>query len=457
MSVGVKYGLKLASNLVLARLLLPDAFGLVAVVYAIISGIEALTDSGANASMIRSHRTDDVWLDTLWSVQVSRGVLLTLILFLASFPVSWFYEEPRLQPMIAVASLINLFSNLASTSSIFAVRNLQLKKYSLIEIASLLVGYALMIPLAYYLRSAWALLAGGIIMTGMATTLGWLLLPRRTHRFRFERTAFFELFGFGKWVLLSSLLGFLIYQGDRLIIGKSVGMHGLGIYFIALTWASSLIELTSRIIDRLYLPVVSEFRRSDGNAVRATALRKHIFESLVIPFAFVCGASSSIIHLLYPDRLWDAGPVLQILIVGAWFNIVEIVYNDQFLSENRPNRRSIAQLMSMIFIAAAVVLFANDTTTMEITLVFVLGTSIRGIALMAMYHWNNPRNVMTEASLFLMFLGASYIISKVADHLLASYSPIVTLMMLFCVLLAPGVLVLMRALRQVFSYMPGTA
>lgn len=450
-SIGLKYTLKLAGNLILAHLLVPDEFGKAAIVFAIVSGVDALSDAGAQTSVIRGERTDDDWLDTAWTIQVIRGVLICLIVWLMSYPVATFYDEPDLHWLIAFASLSSLIFAFNPTSTMMAVKSLQMKTVSLIEVAGLAISYVIMIPVAFHTQSVWALLIGGTAGGLITTVLNWIILPKRKHRLRLERSAFHELFHFGKWIFLGSALGFIIFQGDRLTIGKIVGLHGLGIYFIAVAWTESLFALVGKVVQKLYLPVVSQYRiRSDYQA-KTAELRANVLKSLMIPFAFISGTAVPLIHFLYPERLSDAGLVLHFLVIGVWFSVIEFIYNDQFLSDNQPNRRAIAQAISIAFLAAGMYWYKDDLSTLSVSLIFVIAAAMRALILMGIYYRSDLSRAWPELFYSLVFIVGAFGLHQIAVELRGHVPDLALLGGVFAVLAAPGAYLLYRSLYEVIK------
>jgi O-antigen/teichoic acid export membrane protein len=448
-SIGLKYALKLAGNLILAHLLVPDEFGKAAIVFAIVSGVDALSDAGAQTSVIRGDRTDDDWLDTAWTIQVIRGLLICVIVWLMSYPVSTFYDEPDLHWMIAFASLSSLVFAFNPTSTMMAVKMLQMKTVSLIEVAGLAISYVVMIPLAFYTHSVWALLVGGTLGGLITMVMNWLILPKRKHRFRLERHAFHELFHFGKWIFAGSALGFIIFQGDRLTIGKLVGLHGLGIYFIAVAWTESLFALVGKVVQKLYLPVVSQYRARSDYLPKTAELRANVLKSLMIPFVFISGTAVPLIHFLYPERLSDAGLVLHYLVIGVWFSVIEFIYNDQFLSDNKPNRRAIAQAISIVFLAAGMFWYRDDLSTLSVSIIFVIAAAMRALILMAMYYRRDMSQAWPEIFYSLLFMVGAFGLHLIAVGLRGQVPDLVLLLATFGLLALPGAYLLYRSLYDV--------
>jgi O-antigen/teichoic acid export membrane protein len=454
-SVGVKYALKLLGNLTLARLLQPEAFGLAAIVYAVISGVEAMTDAGTRPSIIRSTRTDDLWLDTAWTFQIIRSAFVAVIIASLAFPMGIFFDDSRLVPMIAATGLMSLLVGLTSLEAILSVRSLNLKTFSIVEVIAAVLGYLVMIVWAWVSPTAWALLWGGIVTTGVFTVLSYYVIGRRKHKFRMDRSLVSELVRFGKWVSISSALGFMILQGDRLIIGKLFSIEALGIYFIAVTWAGALQQLVGMFLSRLYLPMVAEFRRKSGDFnAEGRELRALILTSLVVPFAFAAGASDLIIKVLYPDNYSSAGAVMQILVIGAWLSILESMYTDQLLAAGQPRVRVFAQITSIVVLMAALTWVPREYGLTGIAVAFVISTAIRALFMAVVFNRNHYTyavpDLLWTSAFCVLAIGVHFLVAWLS----ASNSSFMALFLAFVAFFPIGATLLGVSLRKAIRLSP---
>ena len=134
---GVSVLIRLGTNLVLARLLFPEAFGLMALVNAVVAGLHMFSDVGTLTSVIQSRRGDDpVFLDTVWTVKVVRGACLWFASCLLAFPLASIYEQPQLLQLIPIAGLSALISGFNAMSLPLLRRHMQLGKLAAVELAT---------------------------------------------------------------------------------------------------------------------------------------------------------------------------------------------------------------------------------------------------------------------------------------------------------------------------------
>ena len=320
--------MRLGGNLIMARLLAPEMFGIMVIATTVSVVLGLLSDIGLRQNIIQSKRGDDpVFLNTAWSVQILRGlVLFFLSLCLAGlvwaaqvagmWPVDSTYNSPLLPVVLAVTSFTAIISGFGSTKVAVAYRTFQQKKLVAIEIAAQFIGLLLMFAIGYSTRSIWALVAAGLVSAVVSTALGHLLLEGVNNRFQWNVSALKELVRFGRWMLLSSAVGVLAMQGDRILFGGSMSAAELGVYSIAVLILGAFQMGVQRIVGAVALPAFSEAARADDPArLRNLYYRFRLMLDVLLLFAcgFLLKASPLSVGWLYDARYAGAGHMLAIL------------------------------------------------------------------------------------------------------------------------------------------------
>ena len=219
----VQKALQLGSNLILTRLLFPEAFGLMALAMVFLVGLAMFSDIGLKPSVIRDPRGDDpVFLNTAWTIQVARGLLLCVIGAAIAYPVSLIYGQPILFPLLAVLSTTAAINGFMSIGMATAERRLDFRTITMIQVVGQCVAIALLVTLAYYWRSVWALAVANVISSAATVAIGYALLPRHRHRLALDRDHAKSLIQFGRWILFSTLATYLGGEGLKAIQGLSL-------------------------------------------------------------------------------------------------------------------------------------------------------------------------------------------------------------------------------------------
>jgi O-antigen/teichoic acid export membrane protein len=333
--------IRLASNLVMTRLLVPDMFGVMAIAMMVPVILAMLSDCGLQQNIVASPRGDDpAFLDTAWGVQIVRGFAIWVMALLlaaalhfsgALFPANSVYAAPELPAVIAVYALTALILGFQSTRMASALRRFQQKRLVQIELVAQCIGLACMAALGLATHSIWALVAGSLVAALVSTLLSHAWLAGHANRWRWEREALRELVDFGKWIAVSSAVYVLAGSADRLLLGAWTDAQFLGLYAIAALIVGAIEGAMHKLFMAVSLPALSEIARSDPRRLREVYYKLRVPGDLL--FLFLAGAlfaaGQRVIDLLYDPRYAAAGGVLEVLalsLVAARYLTVMQVY-----------------------------------------------------------------------------------------------------------------------------------
>ncbi|MGZ8983191.1 MAG: oligosaccharide flippase family protein [Methylotenera sp.] len=311
--------LRLASNLILARLLAPQDFGLIAIVTVFMIGIAMFSDVGLGPNIIQSERGEDEdFLNTAWTVQVIRGFLLWFACILLAWPMSMFYNQPELVLLIAVSGLAAVINGFNSTGIFSKERAIDLKKQTIYQAISQIAAILLMIAVAFVHASVWALVAGSLISALVNMILSHQLVPMR-NKFCWDGDAVHSLITFGRWIFVSTMLGFFVNSGASLILGKFLSMTNLGLFSIGVTLSKLVEQIYSQIVGRIILPVYAKFKHLSNNEIRSRVqkLRLGIMVVFLPPLWVLIIFSHEIIALCFDPRYKGAGWIMQIFAASS--------------------------------------------------------------------------------------------------------------------------------------------
>jgi O-antigen/teichoic acid export membrane protein len=324
---GASQAIRLGSNLIMTRLLVPEMFGIMAIAGMVTIILALLSDIGLRQHIVQSARGDDpVFLDSAWVVQIFRGFGLWLVAVLLSLALRWanaggmvpehtVYASPILPLVIAISSFAAVISGFQSTKIATAHRSFDQKRLAQTELSAQIAGLIVMVIIGVTTRSIWALVAGSLVSSLVATVLSHTWLSGHGNSFRLERGALRELLDFGKWILISSAVGVLAFNGDRLLLGGLVDADVLGLYSIAVLMVGAIQSANSRFASTISLPTLSEIARTEPARLREVYynLRLPIDVLLLFMTGLLFAASQLLIDLLYDPRYAQTGGMLQIL------------------------------------------------------------------------------------------------------------------------------------------------
>jgi O-antigen/teichoic acid export membrane protein len=319
---GVSQVLRFGSNLVLTRLLVPEIFGLVSLAYVFITGLHLFSDIGIHTSLIQNKRGDDLdFLDTAWTLQIIRGVVLWFACVIIAIPAAQFYNEPRLIWVLPVAGLATLISGFNSTGIATLVRRLDVKTTSFFELGGQVVTIVVMLSWAYFVqRSVWALLVGTVASALAQLVWSHMINPNPRNRLMLEKESFSDILSFGKWIFLSTALTFFAMQSDRLILAKMLGLELLGVYGIAVTLAEIPRQVTMAVGGKVVFPMFSKFVSLPRPEFRSRIRRGRlpILLTTAPALALMISFGDVLITTLYDDRYTAAAWMIPLIALGIW-------------------------------------------------------------------------------------------------------------------------------------------
>lgn len=345
---GAQNLLRLGGNLILTRILFPEAFGIMALVQVFITGLEMFSDIGINTSIIQNKRGHDpAFLNTAWTLQILRGLLLWTIVLLSAPWIASFYEVPVLEALLPVAGATVLIAGFNSTKLAAANKELTIGTVTMILIVSQVVALICIIALALTLKSVWALAIGGLGGALCKMLLSHFALPGVNNRLQLERAAFKEMFRFGKYIFLATLSGFLIAQADRGILGKYVSLDELALYQIAFFLATVPIVMQRQLASKVLFPLYSKRPPSESAANRSSVAkaRAAIVGTILTLSAILAVFGNDLVIFLYDPRYEAAGLLLVLIALSRLPAIVTGNYGQVLLAAGASGAFALQQIV----------------------------------------------------------------------------------------------------------------
>jgi O-antigen/teichoic acid export membrane protein len=311
---------RLGGNLILTRLLDPSAFGLMALTSIFITGLELLSDVGVGPAIIQSQRGDEqLLLDTAWTVQVIRGVILFGVSLLVSWPAAKYYKTPGLAPLIMAAGVGIVVRGFTPTRVHALNRQVLLGRLTTVDFACQLVGLIVTVTASYALRSVWGLLIGTLVGDVVRVAFSFAFLPGRPHRMVLDRDALKDIVHVGRWILVSTGVTFAAGNLDRLLMGRWLSVTELGIYSVAFQMVMAITGAGRAIGGRVMFPILAETARLSREMlyVRLRKARLVWVVPTVAGLLVLAIWGDVLIRILYKSNFQDAGWMLRILAAGA--------------------------------------------------------------------------------------------------------------------------------------------
>jgi O-antigen/teichoic acid export membrane protein len=359
---GLGQVLRLGTNVVLARLLSPEVFGIMLIVYSFRTGIELLSDVGLSQSVIYERDAEDPqFYNTAWSLQLIRGILLWIIFTAAAIPLADFYSSPILLWVIPITAFNIVLASLTSVQKTLLQKRLLIVKLNAFELAVQFASAVAHILWALFNPTVWALVFGGLFGSVVQMVGSYFLLPGVNQRFYLSGPVVSKILRFGKWIFFSSMVYFLSTYVDRFYFPKVVPLEIFGIYGIA----RSISDLSGNLVLRLGNVVLFPFIAAHFQMPRAE-LRQQIAKIRVrflllagFGFSFFVATGDLAIKLLYDERYHAATWILPILTIGSWFSVLTTLNEYKLLGLGKPSYAGLANLIKLLFLVIGLPLSAK--------------------------------------------------------------------------------------------------
>lgn len=349
--------IRFGRSLFLTRLLMPETFGEMALVWAVMYTLEMLSDIGVGATVIRDARGDDPdFLNTAWTLQVMRGAGLWLLACALAYPMSIYYSNPRLLQLIPITGLNALIGGFASTAVYTCNRHMEYAKVTILNVSNEVLSFVLILTWAYFYPSVWSLVGGALVGRVFLTLGTHYYLPGIKHAFKWDPSALTVLAKFGKWIFFSSALYILYMQGDRLMLGRVLTLSQLGVYSVALMLSEAVNSLTMKFSHSVLYPAFSKTVQNDIHALPNVVDKSRLSMDLIlaIPIGVLFMVSEQLVHFIYDTRYAEAGWMLQILCVRLFMNAVLTSSEVCLFALGHPHYATFQNLARVIWVFAGI-------------------------------------------------------------------------------------------------------
>lgn len=353
---GFSQALRLFSNLIMTHLLVPEMFGLMALVNVFLIGLNLFSDIGVGPSIIRSNRGDDpLFINTAWTIQAIRGGILWICCFVIAWPIALAYGDMRLFWLIPVVGFTTVITGFSSINPFILNRQLRIKELTLFDIKAQIFSIPLMIIWAWFNPTIWALIIGNFAAAIIRLIMSHRLIPEQRNFFAWDNNSFQEIFSFGRWIFIATAMTFLAAQTDKLILGKLFSFHLLGIYTIAFFLAETPKQIIIRLSDNVIFPVISKHTDLSREDLRQVIIekRKMLLIVVISILIFVISFGDVLITNLYDKRYHEAAWMFPILAIGIWPVVLSVTIDPALLAIGKSQYAAIGSFLKFIYLVVA--------------------------------------------------------------------------------------------------------
>lgn len=347
---------RLASSILLTRLLTPDVFGLVGIITTVVLFLTLVTDLGFQPFVVRHPSGDDPhFLDVIWSIQVGRGVALFLAAAGSAGLVAWLLRKPELHFPLAVASGTLLLQGAASMALVRLVRLRRVLLASALDFFLVIIQTVSALLLALVLRNVWAIVLAMLIQSLVRAVLSYLLFDDSRRKPAWDSQIWSEFRPFSWTIMKSSALFLLITQLDKVILARFLSLPDFGLYIIAANLASLPGMFAYSYGSRILYPRYAQSMLTDSRSASLVYYGHRRRVSLCYSFSVgaLVTSAPALIGLLYDPRYAEAARYLSILAVSGTLLLSNIAANEYLTASGRVVSGLRANQLRVAWIACA--------------------------------------------------------------------------------------------------------
>lgn len=365
--------LGIVSTIILARLLVPADFGLVAMAMSVIAALELLSAFGFEMALIQNAKATREHYDTAWTFAVLFGLLSAILLCALAVPAAQFYNDPRLAPVMFVLAAGTLVQGFENVGVVAFRKEMEFNKEFGFLLGKKLASFSVTIPLALWWGSYWALVVGIVVGRFASVLLSYIV---HSYRPRFCLVARHELFHFSKWIVVNNILGFLRLRSADFIVGKISGPHALGVFSVASEIA--LLPTTELVapINRAVFPGYSKLA-DDLAALRDGYLN---VIGMICLFAIPAGAGIAItadllVGVILGEKWLEAIPIIQMLAVFGVLMAIQTNNSVVMIAIGKPRLITIMSVVSVLLMLPLLVLLTRRYGVEGAAMAYLIATA----------------------------------------------------------------------------------
>ncbi len=354
---GMRFGyqvLYLARLVILARLLNPHDFGLMGIALLTMMTLETFTHSGFQEALIQKKENIKTYLDTAWTMLVLRGIILFLLIILIAPLAASFFASPEAERLIQAVGLAILIQAFTNIGIIYFQKELEFNKQFVYITTGALIEFLVAVTAAYYLRNVWALLLG--LLAGKLTQVivSYIIHPYKP-KISLDIAKARGLFLFGKWILGSTVLVFLITQGDDFLVGKIMGAVMLGFYQMAYKISNTPATEITKLLAQVTLPAFSKLQ-DDLSTLRNAYLKVIKFTSfLIFPLTgIIFSLAPELVRIFLGAKWLPMVPPMQVLIFAGLIRALISTTGPLFYSLGKPRIDTRCQVIRFFVLAISI-------------------------------------------------------------------------------------------------------
>ncbi|MCQ8103098.1 lipopolysaccharide biosynthesis protein [Methylomonas sp. SURF-2] len=354
----IERSIGLLSTIILARLLEPDDFGLVAMATAFLGLLLLLTSFSFDVALIQKQEPDRALYDTAWTFNVIFGALLAIILAVAAGPLVGFYNEPRLEDILYILAFGTFLGGFGNIGPVAFRKDLQFHKEFYFLLGKKISGFIVCMILAFSMRNYWALVFGTF-----ASTIAELALSYAVHSYRprFCLKGRKELFGYSMWLFINNTIFFTYHRMADFIISKTLGSHTLGVYTVA--YELSNLPTTELVapINRAVFPGYSKLANNPDDIRHGFLSVLGMIALCAIPAGLgIALVADVLVPVVLGNKWLESVPLIQMLAMSGVFVALQTNTGSLYMAIGKPSYLTMISLFHVFVVFIPLFLYLME-------------------------------------------------------------------------------------------------
>lgn len=319
---GLGRGLDLLGTLLVARIIAPEAFGIVAAALIVLQLSQSLTELNINDALVQREELQISDYHSAFTISLARGLLITIGMSVAAYPLAASLENIEITPVVLALSLAPLVQSLRSPRTAEYLRRVEPMVPAAVDFTGRFVGFLVMLLIALFTGSYWSIVAGIVVGTSLATILSYFIAPYMPS-ISIEKAKW--IFSFSGWLNLFTITNAGVAQFDRYFLGNRLGTSILGIYTVATSIASQLVwSLAAPIMNALFAGL-SNVKNDAPRLKSGFLLAQNVIAAVMMPVGIgLALVSADLVYLLLGPDWAVAAIVISIVAPATAFQMLTV-------------------------------------------------------------------------------------------------------------------------------------
>ena len=317
----------LISTLILARLLLPEDFGIVAMASIVVGLIDTILDLGVGSALVQNRQAGRDDFDTAWTLRLLQSALVALLIFLSAPFAVEFFHDPRVFDVIRVMALTTLIGGFENIGIVAFQKNMEFGRDFQFFFFRRIAGFVVTIALAFLLQTYWAMVIGAVVGRLAGVALSYVM---HDYRPKFSKASLRQIWSFSQWILVANLGSYGLKQIDKFLVGRRTDAATMGAYALADEIAAMPTTELLSPLSRVLFPVFVEAAENPERLRVAYCMALGTQSLIALPAGVgLCMIATDIVPLLLGDRWSQMIPLIRTLALISVFSA--LTYSASYL------------------------------------------------------------------------------------------------------------------------------